>query len=152
MNNRNAQQQGDLQQVREARQLFVRSPDRPDGRFIRRRNEDEQLAKERHALRTAAWRKQCDERGRPTADQIGRALVMAICTHEKFVHMFRWPGSLVDIALSDLEARGFRREEIVDVMQRIRWRHVDPADRAGEATESTVDNLTPTAWTKSSSM
>lgn len=121
---------------------FMRAPDRPDTRFIRL-PADPKTAKARQRLRTAAWRKSLDERGRPTAEQIGQALLVAVCQSPDFKALLDSELSVVTTAVNDLISRGFRRKEINDVMRRIRWRHVDPMDRRCEASEDTSD---PIEW------
>jgi hypothetical protein len=124
------------------RSHFMRAPDRPDTRFIRL-PADPKTAKARQRLRTAAWRKSNDERGRPTAEQIGSAMLVAVCQSSDFKKLLDSELSVVTLAVNDLISRGFRRKEIEDVMRRIRWRHVDPLDRQGEATE---DTSAPIEW------
>ena len=124
------------------RSHFMRAPDRPDARFIRL-PADPETVKAKQRLRTAAWRKSLDERGRPTAEQIGSALLVAVCQSADFKKLIQSDVSIVRVAVNDLIGRGFQRKEIEDVMRRIRWRHVDPLDRQGEASEDTSD---PIEW------
>jgi hypothetical protein len=106
---------------------------------VRLRLVDDPTAKARQRLRTAAWRLDNDRRGRPTAEQIGKALLLALCTSRDFRRLLNSDLSVVGVAVEDMVQRGFARAEIHDVMKRIRCRHVDPMDRAGEADENTCE-------------
>ena len=115
--------------------MFSRAPDRPGARVPADSNEKK--AKQR--LWTAAWRKSNDDRKRPSSEQIGRALLLAVCTAPDFQSLMEADLSVVTYALADLETRGFKRSEIADVMRRIRSRYVRPADGGSEAKGATAD-------------
>jgi hypothetical protein len=132
-----------VREIDEVTSQFRRSPDRPDGRFVRLRLDGEVMKRAKQRLRTAAWRSENDRRGRPTAEQIGKALLMAVCTSPDFKRLLDADLSIVAVAVEDMVQRRFSRGEIHDVMRRIRHRHVDPADRMGEATETTSDPIEP---------
>jgi hypothetical protein len=132
-----------VQEIDAVTEQFQRLPDRPDGRFVRPRLDDIAKEKAKQRLRTAAWRNANDRRGRPTGEQIGKALLMAVCTSQDFKHLLDADLSIVGIAVEDMVERGFSRGEIHDVMRRIRHRQVDSADRVWEAAEST-DRIEPT--------
>lgn len=105
--------------------MFSRAPDRPDARIIMRRADAVEVRRAKQRLRTAAWRKSNDENGRPTAEQIGKALLVSICMSPDFKKLMQEELSLIRVALNSLVDRGFRSKEIEDVMRRIRARHVD---------------------------
>jgi hypothetical protein len=128
-------------EIDEVARQFARRPDRPDGRFVRLRRDDVAMERAKQRLRTAAWRDANDRRGRPTAEQIGKALLMAVCTSADFKRLLESDLSVVRVAIDDMVERGFVLTEVHDVMRRIRHRHVDPADRMGEATETTGDPI-----------
>lgn len=107
------------------RSMFSRAPDRPDARIIKRRADAVEVRRAKQRLRTAAWRKSNDENGRPTAEQIGKALLMSICISPDFKALMQEELSLIRLAINNLVDRGFRSREIEDVMRRIRARHVD---------------------------
>jgi hypothetical protein len=130
-----------VQEVDEVARQFARRPDRPDCRFVRLRRDDVAMEKAKQRLRTAAWRDANDRKGRPTAEQIGKALLMAVCTSADFKRLLDADLSIVAVAVEDMVLRGFDRGQVHDVMRRIRHRHVDPADRVGEATETTSDPI-----------
>lgn len=115
---------GTVKEIDEVRKnMFSRAPDRPGARV--RVGPEEKKAKQR--LWTAAWRKSNDDRRRPSSEQIGRALLMAVCTAPDYQLLLQSKFSVVGHALVQLEVRGFERSEIADVMSRIRARHVRPA-------------------------
>jgi len=135
----------DVREVDEVARQFARRPDRPDGRFVRLRLDDVAMEKAKQRLRTAAWRDANDRKGRPTAEQIGKALLMAVVTSPSFKRLLDSDLSVVAVAVEDMVQRGFDRGQVHDVMRRIRHRHVDPADRLGEATETTGDPIEPSS-------
>jgi hypothetical protein len=53
---------------------------------------------------------------------------------------------LVQRTLLALEARGFDLAETKAMLRKLRNRYVDPADRQGEATESTGTPIWPKSW------
>lgn len=109
--------------------MFSRNPDRPSGRFVRVAvTGGRDVAKARQRLRTAAWRRDNDARGRPTSDQIGRALLMAVVTSEDFGSLIDNELTVVRRALNDMQTNGFDLAEVQDVMRKIRRRHVDAVD------------------------
>jgi hypothetical protein len=133
-----------VQEIDAVTEQFQRSPDRPDGRFVRPRLGGGATQKAKQRLRTAAWRNMNDQKGRPTSEQIGKALLVAVCTSQDFKRLLDADLSIVGIAVEDMVVRGFSRGEIHDVMRRIRHRHVDSADRMREAAGPT-DHIEPTA-------
>ena len=114
----------EIDEVRDV--TFERLPDRPDGGFVRRRRDVPPSPAELKALqrlRTAAWRLDNDRRGRPTTDQIARALLVAICASSRsFEQLVDAEVGFVRDAVDDMIARGFVRSEIEDVMRHIRRR------------------------------
>ena len=126
-----------VQEIDAVTEQLQRLPDRPDGRFVRPRLDDIAREKAKQRLRTAAWRNANDRRGRPTSEQIGKALLMAVCTSQDFKRLLDADLSIVGIAVEDMVERGFSRGEIHAVMHRIRHRQVDSADRMQEVAEST---------------
>lgn len=122
---------GTLGEIDEVRKTFERAPDRPGARVP----VDPEEKKARGRLWTAAWRKSNDDRKRPSSEQIGRALLMAVCTAPDYQLLLQSELSVVAHALAYLEVRGFARTQIADVMGRIRARHVRPAKAAGGAKE-----------------
>lgn len=108
---------------------FSRNPDRPDARFIRSRVTGGcDVAKARQRLRTAAWRRDNDAKGRPTSDQIGRALLMAAVTSPDFADLMDNEVTVVRRALNAMQSNGFDLSEVQDVMRRIRRRHAVAVD------------------------
>jgi len=117
---------------------FSRNPDRPSGRFVRvAATGGRDVAKARQRLRTAAWRRSNDDRGRPTADQIGRALLMAVVTSPDFADLLDNELTVVRRALNAMRANGFDLAETQDVMRRIRRRHVNAVDHDAESGDVT---------------
>ncbi len=112
----------EIDQIKEL--TFERLPDRPDGAIIRvpRAKLAKEEARALQRLRTAAWRQQNDRRRRPTSDQVARALLVAVCASPDFLALVDSEISVVRIAVDDLVERGFRLDEIQDVMRGIRRR------------------------------
>lgn len=131
----------DVAFVDDVAKQFVRGADRPDGKFVRLRLVDDQLTKAKQRLRTAVWRDANDRKGRPTSDQIGRALLMAVCTTRDFAKLLDADLSVVRRATDDMVARGFKLSEIHSVMRKIRWRHVDRGDRAEEESDQAIAHV-----------
>ena len=126
---RNTASVAEIDQVRIA--TFTRNPDRPSGQFVRNRvtGDSRDVARARQRLRTAAWRAENDRRARPTSDQIGRALLMAVVTSPDFASLIDNELTVVRRALNAMSENGFSISEVQDVMRKIRRRHVNPADR-----------------------
>lgn len=124
---RNTATVAEIDQVRIA--TFSRNPDRPDGRFVRNRVAGRDVAKARQRLRTAAWRSDNDRRGRPSSDQIGRALLMAVVTSPDFADLVEGELTVVRMALNSMQENGFDLAEVQDVMRKIRRRHSISSDR-----------------------
>jgi hypothetical protein len=104
--------------------FFSRAPDRPDARIIRCRADSPEVRRAKQRLRTAAWRKNNDVNGRPTTEQVAKALLMSVCASPDFKKLMQEELSLVRSAINDLVDRGYRSKEIEDVMRRIRSKHV----------------------------
>ncbi|MBN8974124.1 MAG: hypothetical protein J0H51_19200 [Rhizobiales bacterium] len=114
--------------------IFGRNPDRPDGRFVRSPvGGGRDVAKARQRLRTAAWRRDNDAKGRPTSDQIGRALLMAVVTSPDFADLVEGELTVVRRALNSMQSNGFDLAQTQDVMRRLRRRHSNAVDRDAEA-------------------
>lgn len=111
--------------------VFSRNPDRPSGRFVRARvtGDNRDVARARQRLRTAAWRAENDKRARPTSDQIGRALLMAVVTSPDFASLIDNELTVVRRALNAMSENGFSISEVQDVMRKIRRRHASLVDR-----------------------
>lgn len=126
---RNTASVAEIDQVRTT--VFSRNPDRPSGHFVRPRvtGDNRDVARARQRLRTAAWRADNDRRGRPSADQIGRALLMAVVTSPDFAYLLDSELSVVRRALNAMQANGFDLLEMQDVMRKIRRRHASVVDR-----------------------
>lgn len=102
-----------------------------------RRKQDPDIRRAKSQARTAAWRRECDRRRRPEARDIGMAMVSALVTSPNLDHaMTSAELRFVSVALDDLVARGFDREQIKIVLRRLRVRLVDPGDRQGEVSET----------------
>jgi hypothetical protein len=123
-------------QIDEARQAeHWRNPDRPNGQFVkRRRRQDPKIRRAKGRVRTAVWRNGLDRLGRPEARDIGMAMVAALVTSENLLDMTQAELRFVTAALANLENRGFARDQILQVLRRLRTRLVDPEDREGEST------------------
>jgi hypothetical protein len=111
---------------------FRRSPDRPDVRFVRLRLDDEAIQRAKQLLQTAAWRKENDLKGRPTAEQGGKSLPMAVIVPRDFRRLRDADLFIVRVAVEDRVQRGFAFCKIQDVMRRI----------------VIVTSTRPTAWAK----
>ncbi len=135
--------QDDVDKIAEAddvrKSYFHRDPDRPDGRFVKQRARvSPEVRRAQGRLRTDRWRSDMDRRKAPTAEQIGMAMVVAMATSSNLRGLTRAELDLFERAFHDLKARGFDIKEAVRTMRRLRNRLVDPADRDGEPTESSV--------------
>jgi hypothetical protein len=134
------------------RALFYRDPERPDDSFFKSRGRVHvEVRRAQQRLRTSRWRSERERRKAPTVQQIGMALVEALVTsdHADLVDRSSQNFGLVKRALLNLEARGYNLDETKQALRRRRNRMVDPADRQGEASESTGAPITPTAWGES---
>jgi hypothetical protein len=133
---------------RSSAELFFRNDDRPSTEFVPvRQREDPAIRRAKAQARTAAWRMEGDRLRRPEARDIGMALVSALVTSENLRFSMTDPElRFVEVALADLEARGFDRGQIQTVLRRLRNRLVDPGDREGEESETTGPAIVPSAW------
>jgi hypothetical protein len=107
------------------RQRHPRSESRPRSRTIEQAGRpDPALRKAKDRLRTAAWRNEQDQLGRPEASVIAMALLKALCTIESVEQVDEKFAGIMTKALQDLEARGFSLAETKAVMRRLRkrWR------------------------------
>jgi hypothetical protein len=129
------------------RSEYFRDPDRPDATFVRPRRgrQDPEIVRAQTRLRTAHWRNQQDRKHAPNTYQIGMAMLVALLT-TKQSELTEEDRGLIGKMLTDLVARGFNMTETKAVLRRLRNRMVDPADREGEATETTSAPLTPSEW------
>ena len=120
-----------VDQIDEVTSTFQRLPDRPDGSFLRvpRGQLTPEASKALQRMRTAAWRQQNDRRGRPTSEQIARALLVAVCTSDNFTALIDNELSVVRIAVDDMVERGFALSEIQDTMRGVRRRLAKRQDR-----------------------
>jgi hypothetical protein len=124
-----------------------RDPDRPGGKLVpARQRQNPEVRKAKSRARTAAWRNRLDRLRRPEISEIGMSLVVALVTSPNL------DGSMtdrelrfVDVALADLEARGFDLGQINLVLRRLRRRlvnsgvrQVDESDTAVSKTQSTI--------------
>ncbi len=131
----------------ETRQLFERDHDRPDSKFVKpsvRVPPEVKRAKGR--FRTAHSRSSMDKRRAPSTRDVGMALAVALATTPGISELTSHDLGILDGALHDLHARGFSIEEAKATMRRLRIRMLDPADRQGEASESTGDPIRPASW------
>ncbi|MCC8962491.1 hypothetical protein H8A95_09255 [Bradyrhizobium sp. Pear76] len=96
---------------------FLRSPDRPSARMFRQ-PQDPKTAKARQRLRTAAWRKDNDDKGRPTTEVIGKALLLAVVESADFQAFMDAELSIVMLACNSApapcECHGPCRRGLVD--------------------------------------
>ena len=127
---------------------FQRDPERPDNRFVKpsRRGVPVEVKRAQGRLRTARWRSNLDRRKAPTTTEVGLALATALATTSWQSHLTPADFDLIRRALDDLTARGYDIKEVTKTLRRLRNRMVDPADRAGEESESCGPAIVPTAW------
>ncbi len=106
---------------RERQEYFFRDVDRPSTRSVTSRShQDPQLARANGRLRTAAWRNRVDRLRRPELRDVGMALLRALVTSPDLPHL-SGPGlRILTAALTDLEGRGFDRQQIRFVCKRFR--------------------------------
>lgn len=116
-----------VREIDEVAQQFRRAPDRPDGRILRPRLENQILKKAHQRLRTAAWRSKNDTIGRPSSEVLAKALLLAICTSPNFQNLLDDDLSIVRETCNTLVERGFALKEIHHVMRKLRARHIGPA-------------------------
>jgi hypothetical protein len=117
---------------------FFRGPDRPDGKFVKPHGRvPPEVRKAQTRLRTARWRSEMDRRKAPTLAEVGMALATALATTRFRAQLTPNDLDLLQRALLDLKARGFSIDEAKRTLRRLRIKMLDPADRAGEASEST---------------
>ena len=113
-----------VDRIDEAReQYFFRDPDRPQGRVRARSKRPADVLKAESRMRTAAWRKQLDDRRAPESYHV--ALQFLLST----IDVARAAGfeaedlpetrKAFDHALDALEARGFDRQEARAVFKRL---------------------------------
>lgn len=119
-----------------------RNPDdRPDSNVFKLRERvPPEVTRAKNRLRTAHWRVRMDRRKAPDSREIGMALVHALIT-SRLTEMTWTDRDLLARALMDLQARGYSVVEAQRTLRRMRNRYVDPADRAGEPSESCVAPL-----------
>lgn len=116
---------------------FQRDPNRADNKFVKpRRRAPLEVRKAQQRMRTARWRSEMDRRKAPTTTEIGLALATALATTSWSDRLTPADYDLIRRALSDLEARGFSIAEARRTLRRLRIKLVDPADRAGEESET----------------
>ena len=129
-----------------------RNPDRPNAKFVKAdRRQDPAIGRTKTRLRTAHYRNRLDQAKRPSTYQIGMALVMSLATASAD-SMSRSDWNLVGRALADLQRRGFDIAEAKKTLRRLWNQMVDPADREGEAGESTAAPIQPSAWETASTV
>lgn len=127
----------------ERRASLYRDPDRPDAHFLRSRDRlPKEVLRARARVRTDRWRTDMDRRKAPTASQIGLSLVHALVT-SRLDELTESDRGLVGAMLTDLQSRGFDVKEALATLRRTRNRLVDPADREGEASETTGPAIVP---------
>lgn len=127
-------------------ELF-RNPDRPSTKFVPvRQRQDPRIRRAKARARTAAWRNNLDRLRRPEARDIGMSLVTALVTSDYLLAMTDVEVRFVTAALADLEARGFDRAQVLNVLRRLRNRLVDPGDRQSEESEATAPAIVPASW------
>lgn len=113
-----------IEQIDAAREAyFERNPDRPVGRARTRSRKPANVLKAESRLRTAAWRKQNDDRRAPEAYHVGIQFLLST------IEVARAAGfDVADMpetqaafkhALDALEARGFDRQEAMAVYKRL---------------------------------
>lgn len=135
-----------------AQEYFQRDPLRPDSLFFKSRGRlPLEVRRAQQRLRTSRWRSDMDRRKAPSVEQIGLALVEALVTSDRddLIDRSLPDFSFVKRALLNLESRGFNLDEAKRALRKRRNRMVDPADRQGEASESTGAPIAPTAWGES---
>jgi hypothetical protein len=115
-----------------------RDPDRPDGRAVpvTRGRVPVEIVRAQARLRTAHWRTRMDRRKRPSLEQVGVALAVAFAGHPQFTDIYSLEGTILERAMTDLQARGFSPREAQDVLRKLRRRLVDPGDRQNEESKS----------------
>lgn len=127
-------------------ELF-RNPDRPSTKFVPvRQRQDPRIRRAKARARTAAWRNNLDRLRRPEARDIGMSLVTALVTSDYLLAMTDVEVRFVTAALADLEARGFDRAQVLNVLRQLRNRLVDPGDRQSEESEATAPAIVPASW------
>ena len=129
-----------------------RNPDRPNARCVKAvRRQDPAIGRAKTRLRTAHYRNRLDQAKRPSASQIGMAFAVAFATAQSTT-MTASDWNLVGRAMADLQSRGYDLAAATETLRRIRHRMVDPADRKGEACESTAAPIQPNAWETTSTV
>src|SRR5262245_44714761 len=107
------------------RAYFERAPDRPDSKFMKPRGRVPiEVRRAQGRLRTARWRSELDKRKRPTAEQVGMALVESLVTGEFATLADRsLPDyGLVRRALINLQNRGFDVDQTKEALRKLRNR------------------------------
>lgn len=74
------------------------------------------------------------------------SLVTALVTSDYLLAMTDVEVRFVTAALADLEARGFDRAQVLNVLRQLRNRLVDPGDRQSEESEATAPAIVPASW------
>lgn len=131
------------------RNLFeIDRDDAPDGRAFRDRGrQDIRIKRAKTRLRTAAYRKRLAERRIATPDQVAMAILKSLVT-SSVEDLLQGDRNLLARTLMDLQARGFDVSATTKALRRLRNELMDPADREGEATESTGPAIVPSSWPK----
>ncbi|CUT11483.1 hypothetical protein BF49_2563 [Bradyrhizobium sp.] len=115
---------------------FRNPDDRPDATVFKMRGRvPPEVIRAQTRCRTAAWRVRMDRRKAPDSRELAMSLLYALIT-TRLSEMTWTDKDLVARALMDLQARGYDVNEAKATLRRIRNRYVDPADRAGEPSES----------------
>ena len=118
---------------------------RPDARFVKKTSRrDPKVVKAQGRIRTAHYRNRLDQRGSPTTNQIGMAMVVALVT-SKPEELTEADRGLIGRMLVELQAHGFSIVEAKAMLRRLRNRLVDPADRKGEPSGSPCAALAPSS-------
>jgi hypothetical protein len=127
-----------IDRIRESE--FWRDPDRPSVKFVpARQRQSPEVRRAKCRLRTAAWRNRLDRLRRPEIRDIGMSMVVALVTSPHLDHaMTDTELRFVDVALDDLQARGFDLEQVKIVLRRIRRRLSDSGDRSVKQSDTPV--------------
>ncbi|CUT13438.1 hypothetical protein BF49_4518 [Bradyrhizobium sp.] len=126
--------------------VFYRDPDRPDSRFVKTRRQSAELRRAKGRLRTARYRAAMDSRKAPSVETIGMAMVVSLATMYHVGRLTEEDVNIVRRTFAYLRANGYAVEEAQATLRRLRTRLVDPADRAGEASESCGPPIRPSSW------
>jgi hypothetical protein len=111
---------------------YFRSDSRPSAEFFRPRGRQPvEITRAKTRIRTAHWRNRMDRLGRPTASQVGLAMVRALVT-STIDELTEADRGLLGRTLVDLQVRGFSIVEAKAALRKLREEMLRPDQSAGE--------------------